>query len=310
MQLMWVSGPTGRIHTFSITGKKLMAGFGMLVIFSIIVGMVLHFVGLQIAIQVSPSVVQSLGGVTTAEEQKRTEAGYRLQLQSLEEKLQQAEERLDKLQSLKERFAKLATPSGFPAENSAYKSKGTGGPLREWIPKSFVSIHTTPVSQDIEQVTIVADDLQNLSKKIHESWETQLSRLESLPTNTPVSGNFNFSSGFGARVDPITGSIARHEGLDLTAPVGTPIVAAGHGKVIFAGWDHQYGWMIDIDHQNGLVSRYAHASELLVKAGEKISRGQLIARVGSTGRSTGAHLHFEIHRNSVPENPARYVQRG
>ena len=100
-----------------------------------------------------------------------------------------------------------------------------------------------------------------------------------------------------------------HEGIDFPAEVGTPIVAAASGTVIFADWHPAYGKMVEIDHGNGLVSRYAHTSGLFVKEGDLVVRGQKIATVGSTGRSTGPHLHFEVRLNGVPQNPARFLSQ-
>ncbi|MEX0637591.1 MAG: M23 family metallopeptidase, partial [Burkholderiales bacterium] len=113
--------------------------------------------------------------------------------------------------------------------------------------------------------------------------------------------------GFGMRIDPFTGMQAMHEGIDFLADVGSPIVAAAGGVVIFAGFHPQYGNVVDIDHGNDLVSRYAHASKLHVREGDVVQRGRRIADVGTTGRSTGPHLHFEVRFKGVSQNPARFV---
>jgi murein DD-endopeptidase MepM/ murein hydrolase activator NlpD len=102
---------------------------------------------------------------------------------------------------------------------------------------------------------------------------------------------------------------AFHEGLDFSAEVGTPILAAAGGAVIFAAMHPQYGKMVEIDHGNNLVTRYAHASKLLVKVGDVVLRGSKIAEVGNTGRSTGTHLHFEVRHGGVAQNPARFLRR-
>ena len=115
------------------------------------------------------------------------------------------------------------------------------------------------------------------------------------------------SSSFGWRIDPFSGQKSFHEGLDFPSESGTPIVAAASGKVIFADVHPQYGKMVEVDHGNGLVTRYAHASRLFVKEGDFILRGQKIAAVGSTGRATGPHLHFEVRLNGVPQNPGRFL---
>ena len=128
-----------------------------------------------------------------------------------------------------------------------------------------------------------------------------------LPTMLPIP-NARLGSGFGVRTDPFTGALAMHEGLDLEAEVGTPIMAAGGGIVIFAGFQSDFGNVIEIDHGNGIVTRYAHCSRLDVKAGDLVARGQIIGAVGDTGRATGPHLHFEIRYHNVAQNPIRFIQ--
>jgi murein DD-endopeptidase MepM/ murein hydrolase activator NlpD len=129
-----------------------------------------------------------------------------------------------------------------------------------------------------------------------------------LPTLAPIIDGW-FSSNFGYRIDPFTGLQSFHEGIDFPADAGTTIVAAAGGRVVAAEKTHsQYGKMLEIDHGNGLISRYAHASQLFVKEGDFVVRGQRVAAVGSTGRSTGPHLHFEVRQNGIPQNPARFLQ--
>lgn len=111
------------------------------------------------------------------------------------------------------------------------------------------------------------------------------------------------SSAFGARTDPIAGTRAFHQGVDIAAPSGTEIKAAAAGKVISSGWVAGYGNMVEVDHGGGLVTRYAHNSQNLVFPGDDIQAGQPIALVGSTGRATGAHVHFEVRKWGKPVNP-------
>ncbi len=134
-----------------------------------------------------------------------------------------------------------------------------------------------------------------------------LERGEFLPSEPPIPDGW-YSSNFGYRIDPISGQKSYHEGIDFPAPTGTPILAAASGKVINAEWHGDYGRMVDIDHGNGLVSRYAHASSINVREGDLVVRGQQIGQVGTTGRSTGPHLHFEVRLNGAPQNPARFLQ--
>ncbi|MBR0564932.1 M23 family metallopeptidase [Azoarcus sp. L1K30] len=128
------------------------------------------------------------------------------------------------------------------------------------------------------------------------------------PSRNPVPGARR-SSSFGKRFDPINGRVAFHSGLDFQAGTGTPIVASAGGKVVFSGYHREYGYMIEIDHGNGLTTRYAHCSRLFVKVGDVVTPLQRIAAVGSTGRSTGAHLHFEVLRKGAFVNPVAYLAR-
>lgn len=126
------------------------------------------------------------------------------------------------------------------------------------------------------------------------------------PNRLPIPHG-RISSGFGNRRDPFTQRLARHTGVDLPAPVGTPILASAGGTVRFAGRRSAYGSVVEIDHGGGLVTRYAHASRLLVRRGQVVLPEQPVALVGSTGRSTGPHLHFEVLRDGVAVEPRRYL---
>jgi murein DD-endopeptidase MepM/ murein hydrolase activator NlpD len=121
--------------------------------------------------------------------------------------------------------------------------------------------------------------------------------------------NYN-ASGFGWRLDPFSGRNAFHEGIDFAAPAGTPIVAAAPGVVIAAEYHHQYGNMLEIDHGNDIVTRYAHSSRLLAKVGDIVKRGQRVAEIGSTGRSTGSHLHFEVLVKGIQQDPHKFLAAG
>ena len=127
-----------------------------------------------------------------------------------------------------------------------------------------------------------------------------------LPYRLPVPGS-KVTSGFGTRRDPFTGRLARHTGLDIPAPRGTPILASGGGRVRSAGFNGAYGYTVIIDHGGGLATLYGHASKLHVRAGDIVMPHQKIATVGSTGRSTGAHLHFEVIRNGRRVAPEQYL---
>jgi murein DD-endopeptidase MepM/ murein hydrolase activator NlpD len=148
--------------------------------------------------------------------------------------------------------------------------------------------------------------------------QAQLSALQSLllnaridsdlkPTGMPVSGGY-ISSYFGMRPDPFNGRVSLHSGLDIAVPYGTPVHAVAEGMVTFAGVRRGYGNVVEIDHGNGYMTRYAHNSKLLVHPGERVRVGQAISRAGSTGRSTGPHVHFEVWYKGRVVNPLAYVR--
>jgi len=130
-----------------------------------------------------------------------------------------------------------------------------------------------------------------------------------VPTEQPVKAG-RVGSPFGFRIDPITGGSALHTGLDFPSDVGTPIYAAAGGVVVVQEYHNAYGNMVEVDHGNELITRYAHSSKVFVKKGDIVKRGQKIAEVGSTGRSTGPHLHFEVWVSGVPQDPQRFLSAG
>ena len=131
--------------------------------------------------------------------------------------------------------------------------------------------------------------------------------LAAIPTAMPSAAT-TMSSGFGYRQDPFTGAAAMHSGLDFKGPMGTAILAAAEGRVTSAGTQSGYGNCIEITHANGLVTRYAHLSSFNVRLGQQVKRGMQIARMGSTGRSTGSHLHFEVRLNGQAINPRKFLE--
>ncbi|HHZ02315.1 MAG TPA: peptidoglycan DD-metalloendopeptidase family protein [Tissierellia bacterium] len=124
----------------------------------------------------------------------------------------------------------------------------------------------------------------------------------------PVPGHYRITSHFGGRSDPITGVWSNHGGTDIAAPYGTPIVSSNDGVVIFAGWHYSYGYYIIVDHGGGISTLYAHCSKLLASKGQAVSKGETIALVGSTGYSTGNHLHYEVRVNGVRQQPMDYLK--
>ncbi|MGC4023962.1 MAG: M23 family metallopeptidase [Mesorhizobium sp.] len=130
-----------------------------------------------------------------------------------------------------------------------------------------------------------------------------------LPFSNPAPGR-SVSSRFGVRTDPLLGTPAMHSGMDFRAPTGTPILATGYGTVIEAGWNGGYGQMVEVKHANGFTTRFAHMSAIHVSVGDKVKPGDVLGEVGSTGRSTGPHMHYEVRRNGQAIDPADFLAAG
>lgn len=172
---------------------------------------------------------------------------------------------------------------------------GVGGPL-------------LPPSGDLQAAPLVEDANTVLAALMR--YKAARDTFDGAPIHMPVDGNFRQSSGFGNRKDPFTGGRAFHSGLDFAAPSGTTVLAAGAGKVTFVGTKSGYGKTVEVTHASGLVTRYGHLSAYLSEMGQAVQTGTPIAKVGSTGRSTGPHLHFEVRRNDSAINPRVFIEAG
>lgn len=163
----------------------------------------------------------------------------------------------------------------------------------------------------------VAELQRQLDKELEESQAIERQLRELSGTSTVVSKNEQFiwpaaysktiTCDYGPRIHPITKKKGTHTGIDIRATLGSNVYAAASGKVITAGWNTAYGNMIIIDHGNGITTLYGHASSLVVKAGDTVNQGDIIMKAGSTGYSTGPHLHFEVRKNGTPQNPKNYL---
>ena len=221
-------------------------------------------------------------------------------INSLAVKLGEVQAHMLRLDGLGEKLAKVAglKPQELP---SATASSGRGGAASIGAPLS-IDDFAKQLSELSGTVDVKADQLTVLEALLVEG----SAQRKFLPTLPPIE-SINYTSNFGFRIDPFNGHSTFHEGVDFAAESGTPINAAASGKVTYADFHPAYGKCVEIDHGNGLVTRYAHGSELLVKEGDLVVRGQRISRVGSTGRSTGPHLHFEVRLNGVAQNPGRFL---
>jgi murein DD-endopeptidase MepM/ murein hydrolase activator NlpD len=170
-----------------------------------------------------------------------------------------------------------------------------GGPF---VPVKLAA-NAGPFERELYRINITRAQVERLNRT-----------LALVPYRKPVVGEVEFTSGFGVRSDPFLGRPAMHTGLDFRAATGDPVRATANGKVVSAGWSGGYGRMVEIDHGNGLSTRYGHLSEIGVKVGEAVKIGQMIGEVGSTGRSTGPHLHYETRIDGEAVDPQKFLRAG
>jgi murein DD-endopeptidase MepM/ murein hydrolase activator NlpD len=171
----------------------------------------------------------------------------------------------------------------------------TGGPL---VPIRLASANDG-FAHELLRVNLARTDAEQLSDA-----------LRTVPLRKPVSGEIDETSPFGVRMDPFAGEPAMHTGVDIRGEVGEPVYATGAGKITIAGWDGGYGNMVEIDHGNGLATRYGHLSQIDVHVGDEVRLGQIVGLIGSTGRSTGPHLHYETRVDGEPVNPEKFLAAG
>lgn len=238
------------------------------------------------------------------EEQRKQQEYMRNNLDTLAVRLGQMQAQLLRLDSLGARLAKLTGMK--PQEFSFDRMPAQGGP---YLP---VSLHQeTSLESMMKQMgdlnTVLSDRSDKLVALETLLMQDKLSK-KLLPSIAPTTVGW-YSSNFGWRTDPFTGHSAMHEGVDYMVPTGTSVRASAGGMVVYADMHPQYGNMVEIDHGNEVITRYAHCSKLLVKVGEMVRRGKEIALSGSTGRSTGPHLHFEIRFKGMAQNPVRFLEK-
>lgn len=191
----------------------------------------------------------------------------------------------------------------------------TADSIAEVIKSAGLTIDADYGAKDIGGPLVTAEDPRAFETEVLELDEalTALDAVKAaanrLPVANPVPGR-PVSSGFGMRRDPLLGRPAHHSGMDFRARSGSPVRSAGAGVVVKAGWNGGYGRMVEIDHGEGLTTRYAHLSRISVSEGQKIESGTVIGKVGSSGRSTGPHLHYEVRRNGSAINPVRLLKAG
>jgi len=298
MQLILMRGPFSRTSAVSIKSSHIaMLGF---VLFAL-VGSALT-AGMYLAARFGeniPLVQDVVFARQLAQHHDASESGSPLDAMAI--RLAEMRAQLARLDAISVRLLKS---NGMEGQIPLTEQLGQGGiqqkdeqSLNYRELKQAVAEVASQIERQADVLSIIDTDLQNARVK-----------FQSVPNELPLLDSIAVSN-FGSRIDPFTGRRASHEGIDFIAPVGTPILAAAAGVVIDAKWHPGYGNMVEIEHNNRTTTRYAHASKLLVSEGDIVRLGQKIALVGSTGRSTGPHLHFEVRVDGVAQNPANFLAK-
>jgi murein DD-endopeptidase MepM/ murein hydrolase activator NlpD len=300
MQLIITDAWLAKTHALHLSGTKLIAAVvGLSMVLMLVSFGMYHLVFLKGAREGWP-IISTLVHLVTKDESAQRDRYMRENIDVLAKKLGEMQAKVLQLESLGERVSGLAgiNPSDIRTK------PGQGGALVGGRDLSFEELQSTLSS--LEQITNQRTDMMTVIES--RLFEQKIKKMM-VPTQAPVQ-SANLGSVFGWRIDPISGTSALHTGLDFPAEPGTPILSAAGGVVVTQEFHPQYGNLLEIDHGNDLITRYAHASRVYAKKGDLIKRGQRIADVGTTGRSTGPHLHFEVLVQGVPQDPQKFLNAG
>ncbi len=300
MQILITHGSLARTRVMHFNRWQLAAALcGLIVLLTLLSGTVYHVIFLKAAREGWP-VVSSVVKLVVRDEFAQRDRFMRENLDAMATKVGEMQAKLIKLEAMSERVSGMAGVKPEELQQIKPAASGKGGP--------FVPV-SRPSLDQLNGWVAALDEEADQNSDLYTMVEARLleKKLQSLmiPNSRPVEGPIG--SGFGFRADPFTGRAALHTGLDFPADVGTAIHAAAGGVVLLTEFHPQYGNMVEIDHGHGLVTRYAHSSKVLVHAGDIVKRGQAVALVGTSGRSTGPHLHFEVLLDGAPQNPAKFL---
>lgn len=304
MQIILVSNHLATARSITLTSRHLVMAIAVLLMSVVLLSSLFSYLTVRHAAEIRLPFLQDMLRSISLEEAGKTRDLVRDNLANMAARLGQMQGQLMQLDTLGERLAGMAGVKIKDIKPASSENDGRGGPLLR--PDS---LDPTTLQQALDELARQVDARSEVLTALESRLFDERIRKNMLPTSLPVIDGAR-SSGFGWRADPFTGQSALHEGLDFTAEPGTPIYAAAAGIVASVERHPQYGNVVDIDHGDDLVTRYAHALLVTVKEGEIVKRGQQIAAVGNTGRSTGPHLHFEVRLKGVPQNPARFLDRG
>ena len=313
MQVLITHGSLAQTRVLHFNRWQLGAALAALTaVLMLLSGAIYHFVFLTAAREGWP-VVSQIVKLVVRDEFAQRDRFLRENLDVMAKKVGEMQAKLLKLEAMGDRVSGLAgvKPEEFkPLLRSAVEAAsapakiGQGGPFIPAI-GSAAMLSLDSLNDRVGRLDERTDQTTDLFTLIESRLlEGRLAQLM-VPSSAPIDGSVG--SGFGFRTDPFSGRAALHTGLDFPAEIGTVIHSAAGGMVVTTEVHPAYGNLVEVDHGNGLLTRYAHASKVLVKTGDLVKRGQPVAEVGNTGRSTGPHLHFEVLVDGVPQNPARFL---
>ena len=300
MNIILVSGRLAKARTINLGAKHIAGAAGSVLLSVVVLACAINFVMMRFASDLPFMKNQVLSIQQT--QQTENESYMRDNLNAMAQRLGQMQAQLLRLDTLGERLAKLA---GFKPQDCQFNEVPGRGGAPSSVPSRDASLGD--LTRQVDQLTRQVDDRGDTLSILESLLTRESAKKKLIPTMMPVIGG-GYNSNFGWRIDPFNGQHSYHEGIDFAGGLGTPILAAAGGVVVYAEYHAAYGNMVEVDHGNDLITRYAHASKLHVKVGEMVLRGAKIAEMGSTGRSTGTHLHFEVRQRGVSVNPAQFLQ--
>jgi len=301
MNIILVSNNLAKTRSISLNGLHLLAAAAVISLLFVMAVLTAEYVIVRFQPgRISNEMRAWLASAQNHEQQKQ-QAYLRESLDTMAISLGQMQARLLRLDSLGTRLVKVAGMK--PQEIDFSNVPGQGG---AYLPAGQQDISLSSMNQQLGELSTLLTDRGDKLAALETLLQQDRLRKKMLNTIPPVTSGY-YSSNFGWRADPFTGKSAMHEGVDFVVPQGTPIHAAASGIVVYAAMHPQFGNLVEIDHGNDILTRYAHASKLLVEVGQVVKRGQLLSLVGSTGRSTGNHLHFEVRFKGLAQNPTRFL---
>jgi murein DD-endopeptidase MepM/ murein hydrolase activator NlpD len=291
LQIILISNRLSPARTLHLKPRHIVAGFGLLALLALLLALAISWVSLRW----QWSVVEWLGVSSVAPVTE--DSGLDRNLKALAARIGELQARMTRLDSQSQR---LVAKTGARME---VETMPQGGPF---VP---AAVDEASLAREIERLANQLEEKSLLQDTLEREVHTRQISSAFLPTTLPVRGGARLGSPFGVRLDPFGRGRAMHEGLDFVAPFATPILAAADGVVVFAAFHPEFGNLVEINHGGERITRYAHMSALSVAAGEAVRRGQEVGKLGSSGRSTGAHMHFEVRQNGVAVDPAVFLAR-